>query len=78
MTPRTGLRMPFSTVRLETMKIMPARANASLELYCMEKTHYKNIRISNLYISQQADSHVYHNIITLHNGVTRNRTELVF
>ncbi|MDD7529763.1 MAG: Fe-S cluster assembly protein SufD [Prevotellaceae bacterium] len=53
-------------------------ANASLELYCMEETHYKNIRISNLYISQQADSRVYHNIITLHNGVTRNRTELVF
>ncbi len=52
--------------------------NASLELYCMEETHYKNVRISNLYIEQQANSRVHHNIITLHNGVTRNRTELAF
>ena len=49
---------------------------ASLELYCMEETHLKNTRVSNLYIEQQADSRVVHNIITLHNGVTRNRTDL--
>lgn len=51
--------------------------NASLELYCMEETHAKNTRVSNLYIRQQADSRVVHNIITLHNGITRNRTDLM-
>lgn len=35
------------------------------------------MRVSNLYIDQQANSRVNHNIITLHNGVTRNRTDLV-
>lgn len=52
--------------------------NASLDLYCLEETHAKNVRVSNLYIDQQCNSRVNHNIITLHNGVTRNRTDLVF
>ena len=26
--------------------------NASLDLYCMEETHHKNVRISNVYIDQ--------------------------
>ena len=52
--------------------------NAGLDLYCMEETHAKNVRVSNLYIEQQANSRVNHNIITLHNGITRNRTDLVF
>jgi len=52
--------------------------NASLDLYCLEETHLKNVRVSNLYIEQQANSRVNHNIITLHNGITRNRTDLVF
>ena len=51
--------------------------NAGLDLYCLEETHAKNVRVSNLYIDQQANSRVNHNIITLHNGVTRNRTDLV-
>ena len=42
----------------------------------MEETHEKNVRVSNLYIDQKANSRVNHNIITLHNGVTRNRTDL--
>ncbi len=50
---------------------------AGLDLYCLEETHAKNVRVSNLYIDQQANSRVNHNIITLHNGVTRNRTDLV-
>ena len=50
--------------------------NAALDLYCLEETHAKNVRVSNLYIEQQANSRVNHNIITLHNGVTRNRTDL--
>ena len=52
--------------------------NANLELNCLEETHYKNTRISNVYIEQQADSRINHNVITLHNGVTRNRLDLVF
>ena len=50
--------------------------NASLDLYCLEETHYKNVRASNVYIDQQANSRVNHNVITLHNGVTRNKLDL--
>ena len=50
--------------------------NASLDLYCLEETHYKNVRVSNVYIDQQANSRVNHNVITLHNGVTRNKLDL--
>lgn len=53
-------------------------ANASLELNCLEETHAKNVRVSNVYIEQQADSRVNHNVITLHNGITRNRLDLTF
>ena len=52
--------------------------NASLDLYCLEETHYKNVRVSNVYIDQQANSRVNHNVITLHNGVTRNKLDLTF
>jgi Fe-S cluster assembly protein SufD len=52
--------------------------NASLDLYCMEETHHKNVRLSNVYIDQQANSRVNHNVITLHNGITRNRLDLTF
>ena len=52
--------------------------NASLDLYCLEETHAKNVRVSNVYIDQQANSRVNHNVITLHNGTTRNRLDLTF
>lgn len=52
--------------------------NASLDLYCMEETHAKNVRVSNVYIDQQANSRVNHNVITLHNGITRNKLDLTF
>ena len=52
--------------------------NASLDLYCLEETHAKNVRVSNVYIDQQANSRVNHNVITLHNGITRNRLDLTF
>ena len=52
--------------------------NASLDLYCLEETHYKNVRVSNVYIDQQANSRVNHNVITLHNGSTRNKLDLTF
>ncbi|MBP5340032.1 MAG: Fe-S cluster assembly protein SufD [Prevotella sp.] len=51
-------------------------ANASLDLYCMEETHQRNVRVSNVYIDQQRDSRVCHNVITLHNGTTRNKLDL--
>ena len=52
--------------------------DAKLDLYCLEETHAKNVRVSNVFISQQANSRVNHNVITLHNGTTRNRTDLAF
>ena len=52
--------------------------NASLDLYCMEETHHKNVRVSNVYIDQRANSRVNHNVITLHNGITRNKLDLTF
>ena len=52
--------------------------NASLELNCLEETHYKNARVSNVYVDQQRSSRVNHNVITLHNGFTRNMLNLVF
>ena len=52
--------------------------NASLDLYCMEETHIRNTRTSNVFIEQQANSRVNHNVITLHNGTTVNRLDLTF
>ena len=52
--------------------------NASLDLYCLEETHAKNVRVSNVYIDQSRDSRVNHNVITLHNGTTRNKLDLTF
>ena len=50
--------------------------NAQIDLYCLEETHNKNVRVSNVYIDQQRSSRVTHNVITLHNGVTRNKLDL--
>ena len=50
--------------------------DSQLELYCLEETHYKNSRVSNVYIEQQKNSTVKHNVITLHNGTTRNQTDV--
>ena len=50
--------------------------NASLDLYCMEETHYRNTRVSNVYVEQQRNSRFSHNVITLHNGITRNRLDV--
>lgn len=52
--------------------------NARLDMTCLEETHYKNIRVSNVFISQEASSRIDHNVITLHNGTTRNRAILTF
>lgn len=52
--------------------------NARLELYSLEETHLKNVRVNETYISQQRSSHVNHDVITLHNGTTRNSLDLFF
>ena len=49
---------------------------ARLDLYCLEETHNKNVRVSNVYIDQQRHSRVRHNVLTLHNGTTRNKLDL--
>ncbi|MDE6689663.1 MAG: Fe-S cluster assembly protein SufD [Prevotella sp.] len=66
--------------RFLTTQVIEAHvgSHASLDLYCLEETHAKNVRVSNVYIDQQANSRVNHNVITLHNGVTRNRLDLTF
>lgn len=51
-------------------------SNASFDLYELEETHNSTVRFSNLYVDQQADSNVLLNGITLHNGTTRNTTEV--
>lgn len=52
--------------------------NAVLDLNCLEETHTKNVRVSNVFIEQQSHSKASHNIITLHNGITRNMLDLTF
>ncbi|UKK49645.1 Fe-S cluster assembly protein SufD [Prevotella sp. E9-3] len=54
-----------------------AKENAKVDLYCMEETHAKNVRLSNVYVRQERSSRVKHNVITLHNGITRNKLDLV-
>lgn len=53
-----------------------AGAGASLDLYELEETHNSTVRFSNLYVDQQADSKVLLNGMILHNGTTRNTTEV--
>lgn len=50
--------------------------NAVFDLYELEETHNRTSRISNLYVEQQASSTVLLNEMTLHNGVTRNTTQV--
>lgn len=50
--------------------------NAVFDLYELEETHTETVRISNLYVKQEANSNVLLNGMTLHNGVTRNSTEV--
>lgn len=50
---------------------------ATFDLYELEETHNSTVRFSNLFVQQEADSNVLLNGITLHNGTTRNTTEVV-
>jgi Fe-S cluster assembly protein SufD len=50
--------------------------NASYEHYKLENTHIKTTNLTTLLIDQQASSNVLANVLTLHNGVTRNSIEI--
>ncbi len=51
--------------------------NATFDFYELEETHNNTVRFSNLYVHQKAGSNVLLNGMTLHNGQTRNTTEVV-
>ncbi len=53
-----------------------AGQGSMFDLYELEETHNNTIRFSNLYVQQEADSNVLLNGMTLHNGTTRNTTEV--
>ena len=53
-----------------------AGENSVFDLYELEETHTSTVRISNLYVRQEANSNVLLNGMTLHNGTTRNTTEV--
>jgi len=50
--------------------------NAVYEHYKLENTHIKATNLSTLLVDQQDSSNVLANVITLHNGVTRNTIEI--
>ncbi len=52
-------------------------ANAFFDLYELEETYTSTVRISNLYVKQEANSNVLLNGMTLYNGTTRNTTEVL-
>ena len=51
-----------------------AGENAIFDFYELEETHTSTVRISNMYVRQEANSNVLLNGMTLHNGTTRNTT----
>lgn len=50
--------------------------NARLELYELEETHVRSHRFANTYVDQQRSSVATIDSLTLHNGQTRNRTDV--
>lgn len=51
---------------------------ANVEVYGLEETHQRNTLVDSTFIEQQRDSHLRHDLITLHNGITRHTTRLRF
>lgn len=51
---------------------------AELEIYSLEETHDKCTRISNAYMEVGKGAHLTYDLITLHNGMTRNQADIVF
>jgi Fe-S cluster assembly protein SufD len=54
-----------------------AGKNAVYEHYKLENTNILNTNVSNLLIHQEDSSNVLTNVITLHNGMTRNGIEMI-
>ena len=50
--------------------------NANLELYELEETHVRNKRFANMYVDVARSATATIDSITLHNGLTRNRTDV--
>ena len=50
--------------------------NAVFDFYELEETHNSTVCFSNMYVAQEANSNVLLNGMTLHNGTTRNTTEV--
>ncbi len=53
-----------------------AHDNTVFDLYELEETHNSTIRFNNLYVHQEENSNVLLNGMTLHNGTTRNTTQV--
>lgn len=53
-----------------------AGEGAVFDFYELEETHNSTVRFSNLYVRQEAGSNVLLNGMILHNGTTRNTTEV--
>lgn len=51
--------------------------NATFDFYELEETHTSTVRISNMYVKQEANSNVLLNGMTLYNGTTRNTTQVL-
>ncbi len=49
---------------------------ASLDMTSVEESHRRNHLVSNTYVKQGARSRLVHNIVTLHNGTTRNQLDV--
>jgi len=50
--------------------------NAHLEMYELEETHVGSHRVANLYVDEAANASATIDTITLHNGLSRNRTDV--
>lgn len=53
-----------------------AGENSVFDMYELEETHTSTVRLSNIYAKQEASSHLLLNNMALHNGITRNTTEV--
>ena len=69
---------PMDNVNFLSTQVIEAHIgeNAVFDLYELEETHTSSVRFSNLYVNQEANSNVLLNGMTLHNGTTRNTTEV--
>ena len=61
----------IKSLSVQVIEVFVGR-NARLDLYELEETQSENIRLSQLFVRQDADSRFNHTNITLTNGLTRN------